>query len=46
MGTNNHIVDLFLYSYNAYFIKWFLKKDEKKVIRSFNFTFRYIDGVL
>ena len=38
--------DLFLYSYEADFIQGLLKKNEKKLDRSFNFTFRYIDDVL
>ena len=38
--------DLFLYSHEADFIQGFLKKNEKKLSRSFNFTFRYIDDVL
>jgi hypothetical protein len=38
--------DLFLYSYEAEFIHGLLKKNEKKLARSFNFTFRYIDDVL
>jgi hypothetical protein len=37
---------LFLYSYEADFIQGLLKKNEKKLARSFNFTFRYIDDVL
>jgi hypothetical protein len=39
---------LFLSSYEADFIQRPLKKNEKKLARSFNFTFRYIpvDGVL
>jgi hypothetical protein len=37
---------LFLYSYEADFIDGLLKKNEKKLARSFNFTFRYIDDVL
>ena len=36
----------FLYSDEADFIQGFLKKSEKKLARSFNFTFRYIDDVL
>jgi hypothetical protein len=36
----------FLYSYEADFIQWVLKKNEKKLARSFTFTFRYIDHVL
>ena len=39
------IADLFLYSYEADFIQRFLKKNEKKLALSFNFTFRYIDEV-
>ena len=37
---------MFLYSYEADFIQGLLKKSEKKLARSFNFTFRYIDDVL
>jgi hypothetical protein len=37
---------LFLYSYEADFIQGLLKKNEKKLAWSFNFTFRYIDDVL
>ena len=40
------LADLFLYSYEADFIQGLLKKNEKKLARSFNFTFRYIDDVL
>ena len=36
----------FLYSHEADFIQGFLKKSEKKLARSCNFTFRYIDDVL
>ena len=36
----------FLYSYEAGFIQGLLKKNEKKLARSFNFTFRYVDDVL
>ena len=49
MGTNCApllLADLFLYSYEADFIQGLLKKNEKKIARSFNFTFRYIDDVL
>ncbi len=48
MGTNYVplLADLFLYSYEADFIQGFLKKNERKLTRSFNFTFRYIDDVL
>jgi hypothetical protein len=38
-------VDVF-FSYEAEFIQVLLKKNEKKLARSFNFTFRYIDDVL
>jgi hypothetical protein len=37
---------LFLYSYKADCIQGLLRKNEKKLVRSFNFTFRYIDDVL
>ena len=40
------LADLFLYSYEADFIQGLHKKNEKKLARSFNFTFRYIDDVL
>jgi hypothetical protein len=48
MGTNCAplLADLFLYSYEADFIQGLLKKNEKKLALSFNFTFRYIDDVL
>jgi hypothetical protein len=47
MGKNCTLllVDLFLYSYEAAFVQVFLKKNEKKLARSFNLTFRYIDDV-
>jgi hypothetical protein len=38
--------DLFLYSYEADFKQELLKKNKKKLARSFNFTFRYIYDVL
>jgi hypothetical protein len=40
------LADLFLYSYDGDFIQELLKKNEKKLARSFVFTFRYIDDVL
>ena len=45
LGTNcaPFLSDLFLYSYEADFILGLLKKNEKKLAQSFNFTFRYID---
>jgi hypothetical protein len=48
MGTNCAplLADLFLYSYEGDFIQGLLKKNERKLTRSFNFTFRYIDDVL
>jgi hypothetical protein len=33
------LADLFLYSYEVYFIQGLLKKNEKKIAQSFNFTF-------
>ena len=39
-------VDLFLYSYEADFIQRLVKISEKKLSRSFNCRFRYIDDVL
>jgi hypothetical protein len=39
------LADLFLYLYEADFIQGLLKKNEKKLARSFNFTFRYTDDV-
>ena len=48
MGTNCAplLADQFLYSYEADFIQGLLKKNEKKLPRSFNFMFRYIDDIL
>ena len=46
LGHVKKIADLFLYSYEADFIQGLLKKNQKKLARFFNFTFRYIDDVL
>jgi hypothetical protein len=48
MGTNGAplLADLFLYSHEADFIQRLLKKNERKLARSLNFTFRYIDDLL
>jgi hypothetical protein len=48
MGTNCAplLSDLFFHSYEADLIQGRLKKNEKKLARLFNFTFRYIDVVL
>ena len=40
------LVDFFLYSYEADFIHGLLKTNDKKLARSFNFTFRNIDEVI
>ena len=47
MGTNCAplLADLFLYSFEAEFLDR-LKKQDKHLARSFNFSFRYIDDVL
>ena len=47
MGTNCAplLADLLLYSYEADFIHGLLKKKEKKLARSYYFTFRYIEDV-
>jgi hypothetical protein len=39
------LADLFLYSCVTDFIQGLLKKNEKKLARSFNYTLRYIDDV-
>ena len=44
--TAPRLAELFLYLYEADFIQGLLKKNEKKIARSFNFTSRYIDDVL
>ena len=48
MGTNcvHLLANLFLYLYEADCIQGLLKRKEKKLARSFNFMFRYIDDVL
>jgi hypothetical protein len=48
MGTSCAplLAGLFHYSYEADFIQGLLNKNERKLARSFNFTFRYIDDVL
>ena len=40
------LVDLFIYSYEADSIQGLLKKNEKNLAQSFNFTFRNINDVL
>ena len=40
------LADSFLYLNEAYFIQGLLKKNEKKLAQSFNFTFRYMDDAL
>ena len=44
MGTNCALllVDLFLYSYEADFIQSLVQRNEKKLVQSFVFTFRYV----
>jgi hypothetical protein len=46
MGTScaPFLADVFLYSYEAGFMQGLLKKNEKKLARSSNFTFRYIQN--
>ena len=47
MGTNcAQLTYLFLYSYVAGFIQGLLKKKEKKLAQSFNYSFHYIDDVV
>jgi len=47
MGTNGAplLADLFLHSYEAEVVQEFLRKGEKKLEQSFNYTFRYIDDI-
>lgn len=48
MGTNCAplLADLYLYWYEAAFIQGLMKRGQKKLAQSFNFTYRYIDDVL
>ena len=48
MGTNCvlFLADLVLYLYELQFMQGFLNTNENKLVRSFTFTFRYIDDVL
>ena len=48
MGTNCAplLADLFLYSYEAEFIQTLIKSGNRRLAKSFNFTYRYIDDVL
>ena len=48
MGSNcvPPLADVFLYLHEADIIHGLLKKNEKKLVRSFNFTFRYLDYAL
>jgi len=43
---SSSLANLFLYPYEEDFIQGLLKKNEKKLARSFNFTIRYRDDVL
>ena len=47
MGTNcaQLLTYLFLYLYEAGFIQGLLKKQEKKLAKLFNYSYRYIDDV-
>jgi len=44
MGTNSAplLADLFLHSYEARFVQELLRKGEKKIAQSFNYTFHYM----
>ena len=46
MGTNCAplLADFILYSYEKNFVQELVKKTERKLARSFNVTFRYVDG--
>ena len=48
MGTNYAplLAELFLYSYEAEFVQSLLQAGKKNLAQQFNFTYRYIDGVL
>ena len=48
MGTNcvPLLADIFLYSYEAEFIQSLLSTWRKQLVSRFNFTYRYIDGIL
>ena len=48
MGTNCAplLADLFLYSYEAEFIKTLIKSGKQHLAKSFHYTYRYIDDVL
>ena len=48
MGTKcaPFLTELFHYSCEADFIQGVLKKNEKKLPKSFNFTFLYVDDIL
>ena len=48
MGTNCAplLADLFLYTYEAEFMQNLQKSKNKNLVKSFNFTYRYIDDVL
>ena len=48
MGTNCAplLADLFLYSYEAEFIQTLIRSGERRLAKSFNFTYRYIDDVI
>ena len=47
MGTNCAplLADIFLYSYEAEIIQTLIKSGKRHLVKSFNFTYRYIDDV-
>jgi len=48
MGTNCALLlaDLFLHAYEADFLQGVLKNKERKLVHTFNSSFRYIDNVM
>ena len=48
MGTNcaRLLVDSFLHTYEANFLQGLLKNKDRKLVQTFNSSFRYIDDVL
>ena len=48
MGTNCAplLADLFLYSYDNEFLDTMIKSDHRRLARSFNLRYRYIDGLI
>ena len=45
-SNRNELCDLFLYSYESEFLDNMIRNDHRKLARSFNLCYQYIDGLI